>query len=83
MAADLKRRVLDFKAIIQATNAHQSTSYTHLKDKQQEALAACHNNDVVCVLPTGYGKTIVIQMLPFLEPGKYSVKCLCIVCIFV
>ena len=36
-----------------------------LKDKQREAvLAVLQNKDVFCVLPTGYGKSLIYGILP-------------------
>lgn len=44
-----------------------------LKEKQEEALRVLFDNrDVVCVLPTGYGKSVIFQMLPFLMKKKNS-----------
>ena len=68
--ASSKQPLLDFNAIIDRTNQHEGTEYVSLKDKQKEALSACSQADVICVLPTGYGKTVVIHMIPFIECGK-------------
>lgn len=43
-----------------------------LKEKQEEALRVLYDNrDLVCVLPTGYGKSVIFQMLPFLMQKKH------------
>ena len=49
---------------------HSSHQITSLRDKQDESLAAAKDHDVISVLPTGYGKTIIIQLLPFLRQDK-------------
>ncbi|XP_062621285.1 uncharacterized protein LOC134282890 [Saccostrea cucullata] len=42
-----------------------------LKEKQEEALRALfEERDVVCVLPTGYGKSVIFQILPFMVQKK-------------
>ncbi len=38
-----------------------------LKEKQADSLVAAKDHDTLVILPTGYGKTIIIQCLPFLE----------------
>jgi superfamily II DNA helicase RecQ len=44
-----------------------------LKDRQIEALEAMYNGkDVVCVLPTGYGKSAIFQLLPPLMKLKFG-----------
>ena len=70
MASDSRCCVLDFPTIMHSTNLHQGTNYHQLKDKQKDVLSASAVGDVIGVLPTGFGKTVVIQMLPFLTPGK-------------
>jgi superfamily II DNA helicase RecQ len=39
-----------------------------IKDKQYEALwpVVKNKNDTICVLPTGYGKSLIYQLLPFM-----------------
>ena len=51
-----------------------------LKDKQIETLKALDlGNDCISILPTGYGKSLIFQMLPWVlmkdEPGIVIVIC--------
>ena len=43
----------------------------NLKNQQREALEAIYEGkDVVCLLPTGYGKSLIYQLAPFLLGQK-------------
>ncbi|VDI31554.1 Hypothetical predicted protein [Mytilus galloprovincialis] len=57
-------------------NSEMSSQYTYLKDKQEQCIKLCQSRDVLAVLPTGYGKTVIIQALPYI--GKDSKCCLVI-----
>jgi superfamily II DNA helicase RecQ len=53
-----------------------------LKDKQYETLRALYNrSDCISVLPTGYGKSLIFQMLPWVlmkdngKPGIVIIVC--------
>ncbi|CAC5398047.1 unnamed protein product [Mytilus coruscus] len=48
-------------------NSEMSFKYYNLKDKQEQAINLCKSRDVLVVLPTGYGKTVIIQALPYIE----------------
>ncbi len=55
--------------ILQKINSGQGKDYSFFKKKQWEAISAAKNNDVMVVLPTGYGKSLIIETLPYLaEP---------------
>jgi ATP-dependent DNA helicase RecQ len=58
-------------SLLEKINLYQKTNYIHLKEKQLQSVEAAADKDVLAVLPTGYGKTIVIQALPYLttEPN--------------
>ena len=43
--------------------------YPAFKEKQWAVLEKC-NKDVLAVLPTGYGKTLIIEALPYLKETK-------------
>ncbi len=54
-------------AIMQRSNlVHLNFQLSSLKEKQQKCLTAAADHDVLAILPTGYGKTVIIQCLPFL-----------------
>lgn len=39
-----------------------------LKDKQKECIVSLQESkDTICILPTGYGKTLIYEILPFLK----------------
>ena len=43
-------------------------SWTEFKQKQLEALSSVvqKKNDNICLLPTGFGKSLIYQLLPFM-----------------
>ncbi|OWF38947.1 ATP-dependent DNA helicase Q-like 3 [Mizuhopecten yessoensis] len=44
-----------------------------LKEKQLEALESLYNgNDTIVVVPTGFGKSLIFQLLPWLMQGKFK-----------
>ena len=50
------------------------TKFPHisLKKKQKESLESIYNGrDTLCILPTGYGKSLIYQMLPDLLAGDH------------
>ena len=70
--------VMDADAALRRINKYyegigKRVRYTSLKPKQGEALVAATDGDVLVVLPTGYGKTIIIEALPFLSATETTV----------
>ena len=55
------------KGILSDVNTIHNTRILSLKSKQTEAILLAEKGDLLCVLPTGYGKTIIIQCLPYLK----------------
>ncbi|CAG2249021.1 recQ [Mytilus edulis] len=52
----------DVSGVLQRMNSVMTTQYSSLKNKQTAAITECQKrNDVLVVLPTGYGKTVIIQ----------------------
>ena len=50
-------------------NARRSVPYGPLKPKQVDSVKAAAKKDTICILWTGYGKTLVIELLPiYCEP---------------
>lgn len=59
-------KTMDFNRI---TKAKQKIGITYeLKPEQITALRAfMESKDIVCLLPTGFGKSIIFQLMPFLS----------------
>ncbi len=52
------------KVALARRNTTRNTSLSMLKPKQVDALLALQFQDVLAVLPTGYGKSLVFELLP-------------------
>lgn len=50
-----------------------------LKEKQVECLTSLLTNDTIAILPTGYGKSLIFEMLPFTKSTDIRSECVCIV----
>ena len=64
-----------FYSSLQAAISHSIYSNVNLKVKQVICLEAIyHGRDVVAVLPTGYGKSVIFHLLPslFLDKINYE-----------
>lgn len=59
------KNFLTVKHLIAQVNMSLHKSYSYLKPKQYIAIDAALHNDVLAILPTGYGKSIIYQALPF------------------
>ncbi len=56
-------------------NATVLSKFPHItiKNKQRECLESIYNGqDTLCILPTGYGKSLIYQMLPYLLSTDYQ-----------
>ena len=51
---------------LQRMNNEMNKKYYSLKEKQKLAIVSSKSRDVLAVLPTGYGKTVIIQVLDVL-----------------
>lgn len=47
---------------------------TFLKPKQSEALSHIIKNDTLVIIPTGYGKTLIFELLPYLMDVKNATE---------
>ena len=66
-----------FKLQHVACNLRHRTDIAFLKVKQIKALKAAAKGDVLGVMATGFGKTFIMQCLPYLvQPGNPD-SCLC------
>ena len=61
---------LCLKVALDAVNRERGTCYTNLKPKQAQCLIDLQNADVLGVLPTGYGKSLIFELLPYFHQAK-------------
>ena len=58
----LLRRSIILKATLAKINQYRANPITYLKPKQTQCiLHAAEGNDVLCILPTGYGKSLILK----------------------
>lgn len=57
--------ILKEKLALVNHNKRFGTSVSYLRSKQIECLRALTKSDVMTVLPTGYGKSLIFELLPF------------------
>lgn len=50
-------------------NSRMETKIAILKDEQRQALLGLMEGDVLCVLPTGFGKSLIFGLLPYVCSG--------------
>jgi superfamily II DNA helicase RecQ len=60
-------KTVDICNALMTYNKEMNTSYGQLKDCQEEAICAIRGRDVLCILPTGYGKSLIFELLPFVD----------------
>jgi hypothetical protein len=65
-------KTVDICNALMTYNKEMNTSYGQLKDCQEEAICAIRGRDVLCILPTGYGKSLIFELLPFVERPLFS-----------
>jgi hypothetical protein len=65
------------KLAVTSHNKRFGTTIGYLKSKQIECLRALRNSDVMAVLPTGYGKSLIFELLPL------YMQCVCSLSILV
>ena len=69
-------KVMKEKLALSVFNTTLKTEYSFIKPKQLECLRAVYDNDVITVLPTGYGKSLIFEILPYFTKyvtGKSSI----------
>ncbi len=76
--ADQLKFTLQHHHVLSSKNAELGTEYNYLKHGQLQALLQCCENDVVAVLPTGYGKTVIFHLLPFVSTPHTQQPCILI-----
>lgn len=72
----------EIQDILDIFNAKYDTEISELKPLQHETLSHFGNlsSDVVCMLPTGYGKSLVYELLPVFLGKKFN-KSACVIVI--
>jgi superfamily II DNA helicase RecQ len=70
IASDLSKNIglidrsLHLKIFLQFVNKMLSTSFSFIKPKQAECTSISVGSDVICVLPSGYGKSLLFNTIP-------------------
>ncbi|XP_065933778.1 uncharacterized protein [Magallana gigas] len=67
---------IKFKRGLQLLNLHCGTDINYLKPKQVVTIKQALKNDCISVLPTGYGKSLIFEILPFVDFSFYDRQCL-------
>jgi superfamily II DNA helicase RecQ len=65
----------DVSAALIKCNTEMKTNYQSLKPKQIETILSFRDRDVLAVLPTGFGKSLIYQLMPYLEEVKGNSSC--------
>ena len=60
------QKCLTIKCAIAQLNIFYKSPITYLKPKQFQSISASLENDVIVLLPTGYGKSIIFHTLPYI-----------------
>ena len=56
-------------------------SYSYLKPKQVDCVSAGYNRDLLALLPTGYGKSLLFNLIPIYQKIITATNTSCIVLI--
>lgn len=59
-----------FSSLLAQLTATVKLKYTEFYPEQQELIYGARSGDVMGVLPTGFGKSVILEVIPFLEPGE-------------
>ena len=60
------------KIALAKINQNRGVNYNSLKPLQCECLKAAAMRDTIAILPTGYGKSLIFEMLPILSEVMYT-----------
>lgn len=66
---------LKVKSALAQLNCDNKRTYSMLKPKQMWAIRNAQDHDCLAVLRTGYGKTLIIEILPYIYGGVVVVAC--------
>ena len=67
------KTVLCSKIALGNLNKAREREYSMLRPKQFQCIEAILSKDVLGVLPTGYGKSLIFEILPFLDKARQMV----------
>nr|XP_006814410.1 PREDICTED: ATP-dependent DNA helicase Q-like 1-like [Saccoglossus kowalevskii] len=68
MAASMDMEfVMKTKIALAHVNANSHSCYTYLRPKQVDCLKASTDSDCIGLLPTGYGKSLIFECLPYMS----------------
>ena len=59
--------VLKSKFALTKINSERKTEFTFLKPLQFKSIQAAESTDTLAILPTGYGKSMIFELLPRLD----------------
>jgi superfamily II DNA helicase RecQ len=71
---ELIDRSLHLKICLQFVNKMLSTNFSFMKPKQAECTSVSVGSDVICVLPTGYGKSLLFNTIPVYNKLMNNIK---------
>lgn len=57
-------------------NLHCGSDINYLKPKQVITVKEALKNDCISILPTGYGKSLIFEILPFVDFSLYNRQCI-------
>lgn len=61
---------LSSKSALSAVNMRRNLEYSYLKPLQCQSLKAALFSDSMIILPTGYGKSLIFELLPLLNNSQ-------------
>lgn len=71
--------ILREKKALASYNLSLNTELNYLRPKQLQCLREVVQKDLIAVLPTGYGKSLVYELLPFYCKFVKNISCTVIV----
>ena len=66
------------KIALAKINKTRGVTYNHLKPLQYKSIEACLQGDSMILLPTGYGKSLIMEMVMNINQENETRKCIII-----